>query len=82
MCKDIAIEMEVRTTKEVIKFLSDSISYEIGKEELTLNEMSKRCGISQRKLCEIIYKEEKGLNVETLLKVCGEVNIKVEMNQT
>ncbi len=82
MCKDIAIEMEVRTTKEVIKFLSDSISCEMGKEELTLNEMSKRCGISQRKLCEIIYQEEKGLNVETLLKVCGEVNIKVELNQT
>lgn len=82
MCKDIAIEMEVRTTKEVIKILSDSLSYEIGKEELTLNEMSKRCGISQRKLCEIIYQEEKGLNVETLLKVCGEINIKVEMNRT
>lgn len=81
MCKDIAIEMEVRTTKEVIKFLSDSISYEIGKEELTLNEMSKRCGISQRKLCEIIYQEEKGLNVETLLKVCGEVHIKFDLEQ-
>lgn len=62
-------------TEKVIAKLSDIILDEMGRDELTIEEMAERCGISKRKLCDIIYKEKKGLLVETLLTICDNLKI-------
>lgn len=70
-----AHENTMRKTERVIERLSDILLGEMGKEELTISEMAVKCGISKRKLCNIIYKEKKGLLVETLLTICENMNI-------
>lgn len=62
-------------TARIIKKLSEIILYEMGKDELTNAEMAKKCGISKRKLEEIIYLENKGLYVETLMTICENLEI-------
>lgn len=62
-------------TERVIERLSDILLDEMGKDDLTIKEMAAKCGISKRKLCEIIYKEKKGLLVETLLTICDNLDI-------
>lgn len=47
----------------------------MGKDELTNEEMAKKCGISKRKLEEIIYRENKGLRIETLVKISDNLAI-------
>lgn len=49
---------------------------EMGKEDLTIDEMVDRCGVSKRKFCEIIYKKHKGLYMETFLTICENLHIK------
>lgn len=67
-------------TCDVVRVLSEIILYEMGKEDLTSREMAKRCGISKRKLDGIIYREDKGLTVGILLKVCKGVGIELCLN--
>lgn len=74
-CMKKTMEEKNKRTMIVIKKLSAILLYEMGKDELTIEEMSKKCGISKRKLCEIIYIEEKGLNLETFLTICENIGI-------
>lgn len=66
---------ERRTQTRVIARLSDILLDEMGREELTIGEMAVRCGISKRKLGEIIYREKKGLLLEILLTICESLKI-------
>lgn len=70
-----AHENTMGRTERVIARLSDILLDEMGKEELTISEMAVKCGVSKRKLCNIIYREKKGLMVETLLTICENLNI-------
>lgn len=74
MCIDDS-HFKKQKTKKVVKNLSEMLLYKMGKDELTILEMAKKCGISERKLCEIIHMEEKGLNLETFLNICDNINI-------
>lgn len=47
----------------------------MGADELTNSQMAKKCGISTRKLEEIIYRENKGLRLETLVKISDNLAI-------
>lgn len=62
-------------TEKVVKRLSEILLYEMGKDELTNAEMAKRCGISKRKFEEIIYREPKGMLLETFLTICQSLNL-------
>lgn len=64
-----------KRTQKIIEKLSDIILDEMGKEDLTIAEMANKCKISKRKLCDIIYKEDKGLYVETLMTICENLSI-------
>ncbi len=64
-------------TERVVKRLSEILLYEMGKDELTNAEMAERCGISKRKFEEIIYREPKGMLLETFLKICKNAGINV-----
>ncbi|MGN0480364.1 MAG: helix-turn-helix domain-containing protein [Lachnospiraceae bacterium] len=66
-------------TKECIMRLSDIINYQMGADELTNAQMAKKCGISKRKMEEILYMENKGLRLDTFVKVCE--NLKIEYSQ-
>lgn len=52
-----------------IKNLSLSLLFEMEAKNLTVDEMARKCDISARKLCEIIYREKKGLRLSTILKI-------------
>lgn len=47
----------------------------MGADELTNSQMAKKCGISTRKLEEIIYRENKGLRLETFIKISDNLAI-------
>lgn len=68
-------KLRMERTERVIAKLSDILLDEMGKDELTISEMAQKCGISKRKLCNIIYREKKGLLVETLLIICERLEI-------
>lgn len=57
--------------------LRDNLLYIMGAEDYNIQEMSERCGISKRKLCEIINKESKGLNFSTLEKISNSLKIPI-----
>lgn len=67
---------KLENTEKVIARLSSILLDEMGKEDLTIDEMVDRCGVSKRKFCEIIYKEHKGLYMETFLTICENLHIK------
>lgn len=67
---------KTKKTKNIVEKLSEIILYEMGKDELTNAEMAQKCGISKRKLEEIIYKEDKGLLLETFMNICDGINIR------
>lgn len=71
-----AMENKLENTEKVIARLSSILLDEMGKEDLTIDEMVDRCGVSKRKFCEIIYKEHKGLYMETFLTICENLHIK------
>lgn len=63
---------------EYLDNLRDNLLYEMGKDELTNVEMSKKCGISERKLEEIIYRTPKGINFSTLVKISENLDIPIQ----
>lgn len=71
----------MRESEKIINKLADILLYEMGKDELTNTEMAKKCGISKRKLEEIIYKENKGLRIETLVMICRSLDEKFDYNR-
>lgn len=75
-CAFVRKKMKTEKTRKVIAQLSGILLDEMGKEEYTIAEMAKKCGISERKLCDIIYKKDKGLMLETLMDICENAEIK------
>lgn len=67
--------MDMKNSEIVIKNLSDILLEKMGENELTTKEMAKKCGISHRKFCEIIYREKKGMNLDTLITVCENTGV-------
>lgn len=65
----------MKEVENVISNLSEILLYKMGRDELTLNEMAKKCGISKRKLCQIIYKERGGISLEILIRICENADI-------
>lgn len=63
--------------EEYMNTLKENLNYIMGYDELTYKEMAKRCGISERKLQEIIYREKKGINFSTLCKIAKNLNIPI-----
>lgn len=61
--------------KRYLHKLANNLLYIMGKDELTNAQMAKKCGISKRKLEEIIYRENKGLRIETLVKISDNLAI-------
>lgn len=59
----------------VISHLSEILLYKMGQDELTLDEMAKKCGISKRKLCQVVNKEKRGITMETFVKICKNIQI-------
>lgn len=55
--------------EEYIKTLGENLLDLMGQEKYTLDEMSRKCGISKRKLCQIIYREKKGISLGTLDRI-------------
>lgn len=71
----------MKESEKVINKLSEILLYEMGKDELTNSQMAKKCGISKRKLEEIIYRENKGLRIETLVTICRNIDEKFDYNR-
>lgn len=61
--------------KRYLLILANNLLYIMGKDELTVSQMAKKCGISKSKLEEIIYRENKGLRIETLVKISDNLAI-------
>ncbi|MBD5495440.1 MAG: helix-turn-helix domain-containing protein [Lachnospiraceae bacterium] len=61
--------------KRYLNKLANNLLYIAGTDELTNAEMAKRCGISKSKLEEIIYRRNKGLRLETLVKISDNLAI-------
>lgn len=59
----------------VISHLSEILLYKMGQDELTLDEMAKKCEISKRKLCQVVNKEKRGITMETFVKICKNIQI-------
>lgn len=72
-CAYVRIRKKMSRTEKLIEKLSGILLDEMGKEDYTIAEMSEICGISQRKLCNIIYKEKKGMSIEIFLTICENV---------
>lgn len=68
---DIAKEREYM----IIEKLSEILLKQMWESDRTIEEMARICDISTRKYCEIIYKEEKGLRLSTLLSICENAGI-------
>lgn len=62
---------------QYLDFLRDNLLYIMGSEEYTLREMATRCNISVRKLCEILYREDKGIRLDTLDKISSGIGIPI-----
>lgn len=71
----------MRESEKVINKLSEILLYEMGKDEITVSQMAKRCGISKSKLEEIIYRRNKGLRIETLVTICRNLDEKFDYNR-
>ena len=67
--------MRTNKSEKYIKRLSVIVLYEMGKHELTNAQMAKKCGISLRKLEEIICAEHKGIRFETFITICENAQI-------
>lgn len=61
--------------KMIIGSLSEILMKKMWEWDLTVEEMARRCDVSTRKFCEIIYKENKGLRLLTLVTICENANI-------
>lgn len=65
----------MKEVENIISNLSEILLYKMGQDELTLDEMAKKCGISKRKLCQIVSKEKHGITLETFIKICKNIQI-------
>lgn len=63
--------------EEYMKAIRDKLLYIMGAEEYTNAEMAQKCGISKRKLEEIIYGEKKGIYLETLYRISKNTKISI-----
>lgn len=63
--------------EQYMKALRDKLLYIMGAEDYSLREMSVQCGISKRKLCEIIYAEKKGIRLDTLVRISENLGMSV-----
>lgn len=61
--------------KRYLRILANNLLYIMGKDEITVSQMAKRCGVSKSKIEEIIYKRNKGLRMETLVKISDNLTI-------
>lgn len=66
-----------QTTNRYIKNLSDNLFYIMCQKGFTIKEMSIECDISTRKICEIIYGEDKGIRLSTLENISDRVGIPI-----
>lgn len=64
--------------RKVIGNLSEILMGKMWEWDLTIDEMARRCDISTRKFCEIIYREPKGLRLLTLVTICENADIEYE----
>lgn len=57
--------------------LGDNLFYLMCKWGLMVDEMARRCDVSTRKFCEIIYKEPKWLRFSTLRAISDNIGISI-----
>lgn len=70
-------ERRANSMEQYMKALRDNLNYIMGMEEYTNAEMAERCGISKRKLEEIIYLEDKGIHFSTLCRISESTGISI-----
>lgn len=66
-----------RTANKYIKNLSENLFYIMRQKNFTIKQMSIECDVSLRKMCEIIYREDKGLRLSTLESISDRIGIPI-----